>query len=217
MELLPNRPFSRQADTAVRDLVVEQALAEMEGEEEAMAGAMAGEAMAEEAMAGEAGGGYGGGGGGYGGGGGGGYGGGGYGGGGYGGGGYGGGGQDRMSNLGAGLQNIKWDLNALPEFEKNFYIEHPEVTKMAPAEIDKIRADGEMTLKGTNIPKPVRTFEEASFPKYVQDQILRLGFKAPSPIQQQGWPMALSGRDMVGISAPDLEDTGIPSTWHCAH
>lgn len=27
------------------------------------------------------------------------------------------------------------------------------------------------------------------------------GFKAPTPIQSQGWPMALSGRDLVGIAA----------------
>lgn len=30
---------------------------------------------------------------------------------------------------------------------------------------------------------------------------MRLGFQKPTPIQCQGWPMALSGRDMVGISA----------------
>jgi hypothetical protein len=27
------------------------------------------------------------------------------------------------------------------------------------------------------------------------------GFKEPTPIQAQGWPMALSGRDVVGIAA----------------
>ena len=27
-----------------------------------------------------------------------------------------------------------------------------------------------------------------------------LGFKAPTPIQSQGWPMALTGRDVVGIA-----------------
>ena len=27
------------------------------------------------------------------------------------------------------------------------------------------------------------------------------GFNHPTPIQAQGWPMALLGRDMVGISA----------------
>src|SRR5689334_21941409 len=46
-----------------------------------------------------------------------------------GGGGYGGrGGGDRMDNLGSGLSNINWDLSKLPPFEKNFYIEHPNVS-----------------------------------------------------------------------------------------
>ncbi len=31
-------------------------------------------------------------------------------------------------------------------------------------------------------------------------EINRAGFKEPSPIQAQGWPMALLGRDLVGIA-----------------
>ena len=31
--------------------------------------------------------------------------------------------------------------------------------------------------------------------------MLKQGFVKPSPIQSQGWPMALLGRDMIGISA----------------
>merc|ERR1719183_823263 len=30
--------------------------------------------------------------------------------------------------------------------------------------------------------------------------MLRQGFSKPTPIQVQGWPVALSGRDMVGIA-----------------
>ena len=71
---------------------------------------------------------------------------------------------------------------------------------MTDEEVKKIRTDGQMLLKGKNIPKPVRTFMEASFPKYVLDQVESLGFKEPTAIQKQGWPMALSGRDMVGIA-----------------
>ena len=56
-------------------------------------------------------------------------------------------------------------------------MEHPDVKKMTQAEVDKIRADGQMVLKGSNIPKPVRTFMEASFPAYVLEQVEKLGFK----------------------------------------
>lgn len=137
--------------------------------------------------------GYSGGGGGYGGGGG------GYGGGGYGGG-YGGGGGDRMSNLGAGLQKQNWDLDTLPKFEKSFYQEHPNVSARSAAEVEKFRRDHSITVAGRDVPKPVETFDEAGFPRYVMDEVKAQGFPAPTAIQSQGWPMALSGRDVVGIA-----------------
>ncbi|DBA04961.1 TPA: LOW QUALITY PROTEIN: hypothetical protein N0F65_006963 [Lagenidium giganteum] len=152
------------------------------------------------------GGGYGGGG--YGGGGGGGYGGsrggGGYGGGGYGGGGgySGGGGFGGGGDLGSNLDtNIQWDLSKLPVFEKNFYYEHPDVSKRSEADYEQWKRDHDISVFGRDVPKCVLSFEEASFPEYVLEEVTRLGFEKPTPIQCQGWPMALSGRDMVGISA----------------
>lgn len=128
--------------------------------------------------------GYGGGGGGYGG----------------GGGGYGGGGGDRMSALGAGLQKQEWDLSTMPKFEKSFYKEDPEVTNRSSAEVDEFRRKHQMTVHGNGVPKPVETFDEAGFPRYVMDEVKAQGFPAPTAIQSQGWPMALSGRDVVGIA-----------------
>ncbi|KAL6895296.1 DEAD domain-containing protein [Trichoderma longibrachiatum] len=126
---------------------------------------------------------------------------GGYGGGGGGfGGGYGGGGGDRMSHLGAGLQKQDWDLSALPKFEKDFYKEHPDVTARSPAEVEAFRRKHQMTIAGRDVPKPVETFDEAGFPRYVMDEVKAQGFPAPTAIQSQGWPMALSGRDVVGIA-----------------
>ena len=37
--------------------------------------------------------------------------------------------------------------------------------------------------------------------EYVLKTINEAGFKNPTAIQSQGWPMALSGRDVVGIAA----------------
>jgi len=124
---------------------------------------------------------------------------GGYGGGG-GGGGYGGGGGDRMSALGAGLQKQDWDMGALPKFEKSFYQEHPSVANRSQAEVDKFRRDHSIAVTGRDVPKPVETFDEAGFPRYVMDEVKAQGFPAPTAIQSQGWPMALSGRDVVGIA-----------------
>lgn len=35
---------------------------------------------------------------------------------------------------------------------------------------------------------------------YCLEVIAKLGFVEPTPIQAQGWPMALKGRDLVGIA-----------------
>merc|ERR1719158_2220339 len=73
---------------------------------------------------------------------------------------------------------------------------------MTEQEADRIRQSKNITIvAGEDVPKPVRTFEEASFPDYVLDEITRAGFREPTPIQVQGWPIALSGRDMIGIAA----------------
>lgn len=105
-----------------------------------------------------------------------------------------------MNNLGNGLAKPQFDLSTMPKFEKNFYQENPAVTARTQAEIDAYRAKHEMTLYGPNIPKPVETFDEAGFPPYVLKEVMEMGFKAPTAIQAQGWPMALSGRDVVGIA-----------------
>ncbi|KAI9503335.1 ATP-dependent RNA helicase dbp2 [Coemansia spiralis] len=94
-----------------------------------------------------------------------------------------------------------WGSVSLPTFEKNFYIEHEAVANRPDQEVEDYRRQFEMTVTGDSIPKPITSFMEANFPDYVMDEIKRLGFEKPTPIQSQGWPMALSGRDMVGIAA----------------
>ncbi|KGO41467.1 Helicase, C-terminal [Penicillium expansum] len=119
-----------------------------------------------------------------------------------GGGGYGGGaaGGDRMNNLGAGLKTQDWDINTMPKFEKSFYKEHPDVTARSEEDVQAFRKSKEMAIQGTDVPRPVETFDEAGFPAYVLSEVKAQGFDAPTAIQSQGWPMALSGRDVVGIA-----------------
>jgi len=105
-----------------------------------------------------------------------------------------------MSNLGAGLKVQQWDMNTLPKFEKSFYKEAPSVAARTPPEVEAFRAEKQMRIQGTDVPKPIVTFDEAGFPSYVMNEVKAMGFTAPTAIQAQGWPMALSGRDVVGIA-----------------
>ncbi|KAL9613674.1 MAG: hypothetical protein Q9167_001803 [Letrouitia subvulpina] len=121
---------------------------------------------------------------------------------GYGGGSYGdfGGSGDKMANLGAGLKEQHFDISTLPKFEKSFYKEDPSVSSRSDREVETFRKSKEITVQGRTVPRPVQTFDEAGFPKYVMDEVKAQGFAHPTAIQSQGWPMALSGRDVVGIA-----------------
>jgi len=105
------------------------------------------------------------------------------------------------SNLGDGLNRVDWKSHELETFEKDFYFEHPDVTKRSAADNAKELTDREISIVSGNAPKAVVTFEQSSFPEYILDSIKKAGFPSPSPIQCQGWPTALSGKDMIGIAA----------------
>lgn len=51
------------------------------------------------------------------------------------------------------------------------------------------------------LPSPVSFLSFLHLVADVLNAIRAAGFKAPTPIQSQGWPMALSGRDLIGIAA----------------
>ncbi|GBG90510.1 hypothetical protein CBR_g50854 [Chara braunii] len=123
-----------------------------------------------------------------------------------GGGGGGGGGSSNYSNNSSAKRELgsislpKEQFDNLPAFEKNFYVEHPSVTALTDLDVAEYRRRRDISVEGTGVPKPIRTFDEASFPDYVLHEVLKAGFKEPTAIQSQGWPMALKGRDLVGLA-----------------
>ncbi|XP_010915213.1 DEAD-box ATP-dependent RNA helicase 20 isoform X1 [Elaeis guineensis] len=92
------------------------------------------------------------------------------------------------------------DLDGLTLFEKNFYVESPSVVAMTESEVEAYRRKREITIEGRDVPKPIREFRDAGFPDYIMQEINKAGFVEPTPIQSQGWPMALRGRDLIGIA-----------------
>nr|VZI01241.1 unnamed protein product [Spirometra erinaceieuropaei] len=98
------------------------------------------------------------------------------------------------------LKAPRWDLESLPRFEKVFYRELPSVSSRPQEEIDNFRAENRMTLSGRDIPRPIFNFNDLELPPYIAGAFQRAGWANPTPIQSQGWPMVLSGRDVVGIA-----------------
>lgn len=85
-------------------------------------------------------------------------------------------------------------------FEKNFFNPSDSAMKRPLNDIQNYRETNEISVKGQEVPHPTLDFVENGFPNYILDEILLQGFKNPTSIQSQGWPIALSGRDMVGIA-----------------
>ncbi|RVE75709.1 hypothetical protein OJAV_G00001430 [Oryzias javanicus] len=106
----------------------------------------------------------------------------------------------KFGNPGERLRKKRWNLDELPKFEKNFYTEHPEVQHVSQFDVEEFRRKKEITIRGSGCPKPVTAFHHAHFPQYVMDVLMQQNFKEPTAIQSQGFPVALSGKDMVGIA-----------------
>ena len=50
--------------------------------------------------------------------------------------------------IGAGLREIRWDMSALPVFEKNFYHEHPAITARSEDEVERWRKEHSIMIQG---------------------------------------------------------------------
>ncbi|KAI9596059.1 P-loop containing nucleoside triphosphate hydrolase protein [Syncephalis fuscata] len=86
-------------------------------------------------------------------------------------------------------------------FRKDFYVEPAELAEMDQCEVDLLRAelDG-IKIRGVRPPKPVKRWTHCGFPAACYDVIRKLGYEAPTPIQAQGIPAILGGRDVIGIA-----------------
>jgi len=98
------------------------------------------------------------------------------------------------------LRLIDWSRINLAVFQKNFYHQHPSITAMSEEQVKDWRTSYDIHVTGRNVPRPITGFREANFPGYLMTEIAKAGFAKPTPVQAQGWSMALSGRDMIGIA-----------------
>jgi len=64
----------------------------------------------------------------------------------------------------------------------------------------KVRDEWHMEVEGLDIPPPLKRFVDMKFPRPILDSLKAKNIKKPTPIQMQGLPVALAGRDMIGIA-----------------
>ncbi|PAA87306.1 hypothetical protein BOX15_Mlig012397g1 [Macrostomum lignano] len=120
---------------------------------------------------------------------------------------------------GANLQKPIWEQIALETFQKNFYIESPEVSSRPEAEVQEFMAARGITVQGQALPRPLFTFSDCPFPDPIRAVLAQQGWLQPTPIQSMGFPLALSGRNMVGIAQTGSGKTAaflLPALVHIA-
>ena len=74
------------------------------------------------------------------------------------------------------------------------------VRRMSKKECDLIRKQWHIIADGGDIPPPIKNFKDMRFPEPVLKKLKAKGIVQPTPIQVQGLPVILSGRDMIGIA-----------------
>uniref|UniRef100_A0A336LM67 RNA helicase n=1 Tax=Culicoides sonorensis TaxID=179676 RepID=A0A336LM67_CULSO len=108
--------------------------------------------------------------------------------------------KNKKDEPGANLQRVRWDSSNLLPFQKNFFNPPESVLRRPHADIQNFLAKHEITIDGKNCPNPTFHFNENGFENYTIEEFRKQGFEQPTPIQSMGWPIALSGRDLVGIA-----------------
>jgi ATP-dependent RNA helicase DDX41 len=74
------------------------------------------------------------------------------------------------------------------------------IRNMGPAKQQAVRDKWHIICDGDELPPPIKSFKDMRFPPAILDCLVENGIKRPTPIQVQGIPTILSGRDMIGIA-----------------
>uniref|UniRef100_T1IIY9 RNA helicase n=1 Tax=Strigamia maritima TaxID=126957 RepID=T1IIY9_STRMM len=65
---------------------------------------------------------------------------------------------------------------------------------------ERLRDRLHIIVEGESVPPPITSFEAMKFPRSIINGLRKKGIVQPTPIQIQGLPAVLSGRDMIGIA-----------------
>ena len=86
-------------------------------------------------------------------------------------------------------------------FNKVLFIESPSDGYMTEAEVAAARKALKIAVSGSSLPRLVTTFSGFHMSESLLKLISSTGFERPTPIQMQAVPVAMHGRDVLGIAA----------------
>jgi len=102
--------------------------------------------------------------------------------------------------------------------EKDLFKPTEELSQRSAEDNKKFLEENNMILQGEDLPPAIQKFSEQEFPEGFQQKLEK--FPSPTPIQAQGWSIALSGRDFIGIGQTGSGKTlgyVLPCLTHVLH
>jgi ATP-dependent RNA helicase DDX41 len=110
------------------------------------------------------------------------------------------------------IENLSSDsksLRSVREIAKGIIYTEPIKTGWKPplrlrrmplAKANELRRKWHIIVDGDDVPPPARDFRDLRLPEPMLQKLRERGIVQPTPIQVQGLPVVLSGRDMIGIA-----------------
>ncbi|XP_060066289.1 ATP-dependent RNA helicase DDX42-like [Ylistrum balloti] len=86
------------------------------------------------------------------------------------------------------------------KFVKNFYQEHEDIAKLTQTQVDELRHKLGIRVSGFSPSNPATSFAHFGFDNELMGVIRKSEYSQPTPIQAQGVPTILNGRDIIGIA-----------------
>ena len=110
---------------------------------------------------------------------------------------------------------VPQDKEEFPQYE-----EHADITERSQEDVNAFLKKNKISIvDGQDVPKPIENFKEANYCKAIRKRWkAEKTYIAPTAIQSQAWPIALQGRDMIGIAQTGSGKTLsfiLPAITHC--
>ena len=81
-----------------------------------------------------------------------------------------------------------------------YYKEHPFITGLSLNQVDDIRINLNIKVKGEKVSKPILEFQHCQFTETLNENLAQFGYLTPTPVQMQVIPSALSLRDVMACA-----------------
>ena len=99
-----------------------------------------------------------------------------------------------------GVQELAHDVEYSRKQLQTHWRPPRRITAMSRKEQEMVREKWSILTEGRDIPPPIVSFKDMKLPPPLVRHLAEKGITRPTPIQLQGLPVALSGRDMIGVA-----------------